>query len=104
MMPLAEEEEEDELGEPLILRIDQGDQGSVGSEDTSRFDSDDDLPLPETGQRRVWYMQVHASSCHFSSKSPTIQKQVCSIGLSMRHIMLFMTAPILNSWNAVVGS
>lgn len=51
VMLLAEEEEEDELGEPLILRIDQDDQGSVGSEDTSRFDSDDDLPLPETGQQ-----------------------------------------------------
>lgn len=45
----AEEEEEDGLGEPLILRIDQDDQGSVGSEDTSRFDSDDDLPPAETG-------------------------------------------------------
>ena len=51
VMLLAEEEEEDELGEPLILRIDQDDQGSVGSEDTSRFDSDDDLPLPEIGQQ-----------------------------------------------------
>ena len=46
----AEEEEEEGLGEPLILRIDQDDQGSVGSEDTSRFDSDDDLPLAETGE------------------------------------------------------
>lgn len=55
LMLLAEEEEEDELGEPLILRIDQDDQGSVGSEDTSRFDSDDDLPLPETGQHLVLY-------------------------------------------------
>ncbi|KAL3155716.1 hypothetical protein ABBQ32_012737 [Trebouxia sp. C0010 RCD-2024] len=43
----AEEEEEEGLGEPLILRIDQDDQGSVGSEDTSRYDSDDDLPPTE---------------------------------------------------------
>lgn len=42
-----EEEDEDGLGEPLILRIDQDDQGSVGSEDTSRFDSDDDIPPVE---------------------------------------------------------
>ena len=48
----AEEEEEDEdgLGEPLILRIDQDDQGSVGSEDTTRFDSDDDMPPIEAGE------------------------------------------------------
>ena len=46
----AEEEEEEGLGEPLILRIDQDDQGSVGSEDTSRFESDDDLPPAEAGE------------------------------------------------------
>ena len=49
-MLLAEEEEDEGLGEPLILRIDQDDQGSVGSEDTTRFDSDDDMPPIETGQ------------------------------------------------------
>lgn len=49
-MLVAEEEEEEGLGEPLILRIDQDDQGSVGSEDTSRCDSDDDMPPTEQGQ------------------------------------------------------
>nr|QOL01263.1 putative extracellular protein TR9_068 [Trebouxia lynnae] len=44
----AEEGEDEGLGEPLILRIDQDDQGSVGSEDTTRFDSDDDMPPIET--------------------------------------------------------
>lgn len=50
---VAEEEEEEGLGEPLILRIDQDDQGSVGSEDTSRYDSDDDLPPTEQGQQQL---------------------------------------------------
>ncbi|KAA6418165.1 MAG: E3 ubiquitin- ligase LRSAM1 isoform X3 [Trebouxia sp. A1-2] len=44
----AEDEEDEEgLGEPLILRIDHDDQGSVGSEDTTGFDSDDDVPPVE---------------------------------------------------------
>ncbi|DBA90658.1 TPA: hypothetical protein ACH3X1_003879 [Trebouxia sp. C0004] len=44
----AEDEEDEEgLGEPLILRIDHDDQGSVGSEDTTGFDSDDDMPPVE---------------------------------------------------------
>ena len=47
---IAEEGEDEGLGEPLILRIDQDDQGSVGSEDTTRFDSDDDMPPIETGR------------------------------------------------------
>lgn len=51
---VAEEEEEEGLGEPLILRIDQDDQGSVGSEDTSRYDSDDDLPPTEQGQQQLF--------------------------------------------------
>ena len=37
------------MGEPLILRIDHDDQGSVGSEDTTGFDSDDDMPPVEAG-------------------------------------------------------
>lgn len=49
-MSVTEEEEDEEgLGEPLILRIDQDDQGSVGSEDSTRFDSDDDMPPIEAG-------------------------------------------------------
>ena len=50
---------EEGLGEPLILRIDQDDQGSVGSEDTSRFDSDDDLPPAETGQQPVTTITIY---------------------------------------------
>ncbi len=42
------------MGEPLILRIDHDDQGSVGSEDTTGFDSDDDMPPVEAGTD-VWY-------------------------------------------------
>lgn len=38
------------MGEPLILRIDHDDQGSVGSEDTTGFDSDDDMPPVEAGK------------------------------------------------------
>ena len=58
----AEEEEEEGLGEPLILRIDQDDQGSVGSEDTSRFDSDDDLPLAEAGRCFLLHLRVCSPS------------------------------------------
>ena len=48
----AEDEEDEEgLGEPLILRIDHDDQGSVGSEDTTGFDSDDDMPPVEAGNK-----------------------------------------------------
>lgn len=50
----GDEEDEEGLGEPLILRIDHDDQGSVGSEDTTGFDSDDDMPPVEAGTD-VWY-------------------------------------------------
>ena len=51
------------MGEPLILRIDQDDQGSVGSEDTTRWDSDDDMPPIEAGimSRLLFFCMAHCS-------------------------------------------
>jgi len=52
------------LGEPLILRIDHDDQGSVGSEDTTGFDSDDDMPPVEAGNNSSNGNDNHNNNSH----------------------------------------
>ena len=63
LLGTEEEEAEEGMGEPLILRIDQDDQGSVGSEDTTRWDSDDDMPPIEAGimSRLLFFCMAHCS-------------------------------------------
>ena len=80
----AEEEEEEGLGEPLILRIDQDDQGSVGSEDTSRFDSDDDVPPAEAGEDFLLHLWFDLLPEYFQSLNPrsrlVVSALVCKCG------------------------